>query len=175
MRFQERQMEIIGTIAILMTIIGGCYGFWKKVISPKLAINKLRRFYALVEDWFDEIDRREISDLSMPLLNNKENKIRAFIEDNSLRQYRINFSQNFRKRFLEFCGIKKEVQDNKDLFERYSRCPINGIDVLTFWGLLIGAFYEFKNNYDQADSKTNFASVEMRVKLLKMYVEFKKK
>lgn len=164
---------ILGAIAALITIIGGCHRFWKRIVAPKLTSNKLQRFYALVEDWFNEIDRSNITDLSMTLLNNKENKIRAFIEDSNLKDYRLNFSLDFRKRFLKFCGIKEELQSSEELFEKHSRCPANGIDIWTFWHALLGDFYEFKQLYKKQDRRTNFANVEMRIKLLKMFVGYK--
>jgi hypothetical protein len=157
-------LGIIGLVAGLITIVSGCSGLWKKTVTPKLISSKLKKLYALVEDWFNEIDRSNITELSMTLLNNKEN---------NLKNYRLNFSLDFRKRFLRFCGIKKELQDSEEFFEKYSRCPAEGIDIWTFWHSLLGDFYEFKRLYEQKDPKTNFANVEMRIKLLKKYVGYK--
>ena len=106
-------------------------------------------------------------------LNNKENKIRSFIHDNGLEYYKMNFSENFRKQFLQYCGIKEELQDKQEIFERYSRCPADGLYLSLFWDLLVATFHEFRNKYDHNDPETNFANIEMRVKLLKMYTGFK--
>jgi hypothetical protein len=42
-----------------------------------------------------------------------------------------------------------------------------------FWGFLEQAFYDFKNKYDLKDPEANFADIEMRVKLLRMYARVK--
>lgn len=166
---KKDKMDILSTLAILFTLIGGTYGFWKKVISPRLLKNRLRRFYVLVEDWFDEIDRSAITDVSMTVLNNKQNKIQDFIKDHRLKNIKMNFSEDLRKRFLEFCGLKDEFQRDKELFEKYSRYSVDGISIVSFWDSLVGAFYAFKDGYEHADLKANYANIEMRVKLLKMY------
>ena len=166
-------MEILSVIAVLVTVVGGAYGFWKKFIVPKLTIQKLRRLYALVEDWFDTIDQSNISDVDIFLLNNKGNKIRSFIKDNGLEYHKMVFPSEFRGKFLKFCGIKEELRDNAEMFEKYSRCPAAGLYVSMFWGFLERAFYDFKNKYDQKDPEANFADVEMRIKLLRMYTRVK--
>jgi len=166
-------LEPLTNIAALVAVLGGFYGFWKRFISPKLTTYRLRRFYTLVEEWFDEIDRSNISNLKMTILNNRENKIRSFIKDNGLEYYKMNFSQDFRKCFLQHCGIKKELRENQDVFERYSRCLVDGLYLLTFWDSLVASFYEFKNKYDHNDPSTNFANIEMRIKLLKLYTGVK--
>jgi hypothetical protein len=83
------------------------------------------------------------------------------------------FPVEFRREFLKFCGIKEELRNNPGIFEEYSRCPAGGLYVSMFWGFLERAFYDFKNKYDQNDPNANFADVEMRVKLLKMYAKVK--
>lgn len=159
----------IATISALIAILSSGYKFWKKFISPKLTANKLKRFYHLVEEWFDEIDRSNVSNLSITVLNNKDAKIRSFIRDNGLEYHKISFSQSFRRSFLANCGIKKDLQDNHGIFERYARCPVDGLYVSAFWDSLVASFYEFKNKYDHNDPLTNFANIEMRIKLLKLY------
>jgi hypothetical protein len=166
-------VEILSIIAVLITVVGGAYGFWKKFIVPKLTIQKLRMLYALVEDWFDTVDQSNISEANIFLLNNKGNKIRSFIKDNGLEYYKMVFPTEFRREFLKFCGIKEELRNNPEIFEEYSRCPAGGLYVSMFWGFLERAFYDFKNKYDLKDPETNFANVEMRVKLLKMYARIK--
>jgi hypothetical protein len=166
-------VEILSVIAVLITVVGGAYGFWKKFIIPKLTIQKLRRLYALVEDWFDTIDQSNISDVNIFLLNNKGNKIRSFIKDNGLEYHKMVFPAEFRGKFLRFCGIKEGLRNNPEIFEEYSRCPAAGIYVSMFWGFLEQAFYDFRNKYAQEDPKISFADVEMRVKFLKMYAKVK--
>ena len=166
-------MELLGTIAVLITIAGGVYGFYKKFIFPKLVTQKFKRFYNLVEDWFDTVDQSNTSEANIFLLNNKGNKIRTFIKDNRLEYYKMVFPAEFRREFLKFCGIKEELRNNPEIFEEYSRCPAGGLYVSMFWGFLEQAFYDFKNKYDLKDPETNFADVEMRVKLLKMYARVK--
>ena len=172
-RTETKKVEILSITAVLITVVGGAYGFWKKFIVPRLTIEKLKRLYALVEDWFDTIDRSNISDVNIFVLNNKGNKIRTFIKDNGLEYYKMVFPPEFRGEFLRFCGIKEGLRDNPEMFEEYSRCPARGLYVSMFWGFLEQAFYNFKNKYEQKDQETNFADVEMRVKLLKMYARVK--
>jgi hypothetical protein len=170
---ETNKVEILSITAVLITVVGGAYGFWKKFIVPRLTIQKLQRFYALVEDWFDTIDQSNISDVNIFLLNNKGNKIRTFIKDNGLEYYKMVFPLEFRREFLRYCGIKEGLRGNPEMFEEYSRCPATGLYVSMFWGFLEQAFYNFKNKYEQKEQETNFADVEMRVKLLKMYAKAK--
>lgn len=164
-------MGTLSIIAALITVVGGAYGFWKKFIVPRLTTEKLKRLSALVEDWFDTIDQSNISDVNIFVLNNKGTKIRTFIKDNRLEYYKMVFTPKFRREFLQFCGIKEGLRNDPELFEEYSRCPAAGLYISMFWGYLERTFYDFKNKYVQKSPDANFADVEMRVNLLKIYAK----
>jgi len=127
----------------------------------------------MLKEWFDEIDIHLSEGLNLDLLNNKENKIRSFVNDSHLNHYKMQLSEKFRYNFLKFCGIKNELRNDKDLFFKYSRCPPDGMYVDTFCNLLFSSFYEFYSKYKRNDKATNFADVEMRMKFLKMYLYVK--
>lgn len=163
-------------IAAICTILGGMWLLCKiyaKLISPRLLRNRLKKLYSLIQDWYDEIDQNLEKGLNLSLLNNKENKITQFIEDNGLGDYQLKFSKSFRKKFLKFCGIKKELQANEELFTQYSRCLADRIYLTVFWNSLVGALYIFHREYSSQSGKANFADISMRLKVLKMYLGIK--
>ncbi len=160
---------IIACIAGLIAI----YEFIKKIIIPKFRKSKLKKLYQMLKEWFDEIDIHLNNGLNLDLLNNKENKIRSFINDSHLNHYKIQLSEKFRYEFLKFCGIKKELRNDKELFFKYARCPADGIFIDIFCNLQFNSFYVFYSNYKRNDKATNFTDVEMRMKFLKMYLDVK--
>ena len=166
----------LAIVAAVCTILGGIwllYKIYAKLISPRLLRNRLRKLYSLIQDWFDEIDQNLEKELNLSLLNNKENKITQFIEDNGLSDYQLKFSKSFRKKFLKFCGIKKELQANEELFSEYSRCLADRMYLTVFWNSLVGAFYNFYREYTSQSGKAYFADISMRLKVLKMYLGIK--
>ena len=162
-------LEWLGGLAALVAVVGGSYKFYTLWIHPRLSSSKFKRFYSLVQDWFDAIDASNISDLDIARLEVQEKRIDAFLRDSGLDAVPMAFSRDFRRQFLEACGIKEELRSNPELFEKFSRCPANGTDTRTFWVSLLGAFYQFKGLYDANSTDTNLADVEMRVKLLKLW------
>lgn len=167
-------MELIEGIAAVLGILGlSGWGVWGKFIKPRLRSQYLKRLYAMIEEWFDEIDKSSITDLSTSALNNRENKIRSFIRDRHLEHVYMDFPDSFRRKFLKFCGIKEELCSDPALFQEYSRCPVKGLTIGDFWELLVRDFLIFRRSHASADPKTNFANVEMRVKLLEMFTRSK--
>lgn len=162
-------IEIItGIIFIIGTIIS-CSIF----LIRKTKITKIKKLYFLIQDWFDEIDINLNKNLSFDLLNNKENKIRQFIEDNKLKNTRLKISKKIRSKFLKYCGIKEELLDNIELFKKYSRSNSDFLYIDEFFYSLIGAFLKFHNNYKNAKPETNFADIEMKIKFFKMLIGLK--
>lgn len=166
----------IGKLVILFTFIGCIYGFcrfWTKIISPRTQKSRLKKLYNLIEDWFDTIDINLEEKINISLLNNKENKIGSYIEDNKLSTHKLKFSKRFRKKFLKFCGIKKFLRNNKELFTKYSRCPADEIYLDIFWNCLVADFYKFYGKYSEKSENANFADIDMKIKVLKMYLGIK--
>ena len=154
----------VGALAALAALVT----FYKTTIEPRRTKSKLRHLFALIEDWFDEIDRDLEQGLSIALLNNKENKFRHYIEDSALSRYTMTFSPTFKREYLKSCGIKHELSGSDALFEEYSRCPSNGISLTSFVNCLVGAFYTFHKEYKAG--KGNYADFEMGVKFFRYYV-----
>jgi hypothetical protein len=90
-----------------------------------------------------------------------------------LTEYQLKFTPTFRSRFLRMCGIRREFHHDTALFEKYSRMRTDQIDLLSYWMLLVGAFYQFRRKYQGAEADTNYGDVEMRLKLLRMYFNIK--
>ncbi|MGA9295105.1 MAG: hypothetical protein WBV81_21130, partial [Ignavibacteriaceae bacterium] len=122
---------------------------------------------------FDMIDKNFESGLNFGELNNKEKKIRQFIIDYKLQNAKFRFSKKIRNDFLEFCGIDRRYRNNKELFKKYSRCPDDWTFLEIFINELIGSFYTFSKNYKTKNVDTNFADIEMKIKLLRMYCKVK--
>ena len=164
--------EIIGKISTVIGIVWGIYQINKYLIAPKLQRTKIIKFYSLIKDWYNEIDTN-LDNLNMNLIYNKENFINEYIKDNRLEDYKIIFSKKIRRNFLKEVGFVKEKQDDVILFAQYSRFKTHTIFLSTFWGILQGNFYRFYNNYKKSASETNFADVEMPIKLFKLYFNIK--
>jgi len=161
--------ELVGTVASALGIVGFLGGAYVKFVRPRRRAIRIRRFCALVQEWFDMIDGSDIINLSLPALDVQEKRVAMFLRDNKLEDVRLCFSPKFRRKFLTDCGIKGELRDSPELFEKYSGCPVRGTDLKSFWWSMLGAFYEFRKHYEAQDGLANFGNVEMRVKLLKAY------
>lgn len=162
-------LKYIGIISLLFGVFWSLHKIYIIFIKPKLKRAKHQKLFEMVEDWFDEIDNKLELGLNYALLNNKENKIRQYIIDNNLANDKMRFNNKFRKDFLRNCGIKEKYIDDRKLFYKYSRVPNDWISLDVYINLLIGEFYTFSANFDAKSAETNFADVEMRVKLLKNY------
>jgi hypothetical protein len=170
--------EIFKYIGILSLILGFFWSLHKTYshfIKPKRNIFKYHKLFEMIEDWFDEIDKNLEASLNYSLLNNKENKIRQYLLDSGISNHKLKFNKNFRKRYLKFIGINKSHLNDVNLFAKYSRQPIDWIYIEDYIGILFGAFYTFSNDYNANNGKANFAEIEMRVKLLKLYWNYKRK
>jgi hypothetical protein len=143
-------------------------GLWRSFIRPRLARAKLRRVYALVEDWFDEIDRGLEAGLNMSSLANKEMKVASYIRDHQLGKKSFPITARMRRRFLKDCGLRPELCEDRNLFAEYSRWPESQVNVDSWWLGVLGAFYRFHKLYSEGSSDANFADVEMRLKLFRM-------
>lgn len=163
---------IAGTIIPL--IVAG-YAIWIKYIKPRSLNVRLSRLYELISEWFDNIDTSNINDIDMNLMFNIEKKIDQFIEDNHLNNCKLTFTLAFRKRFLKYCGIKRELLSDASLFSTFSRAHYKGVYLTHFWHSLTTSFLRFKSEYEKQSNLTNFADVEMPIKLLKMYVGYRMK
>ena len=173
MKYSLEEIElIIGTVVGFITIIYFAYKGWKKFVLQRLKKSKIKRLYFLINDWFNEIDVH-LDDLNLNSIHNKENKISDYI-DQSLKYSIIKIRPIDRVKFLKYCGIKKELRNNKRLFERYSRINSDKLFISNIWYLIMGNFYNFYRNYNSNSNISNFADVEMPIKFLKQYLKIKK-
>jgi hypothetical protein len=171
----DEVLTYIGAFSLILGFFWSLHKVYIHFIKPKRKLSKYHKLYELIEDWFDEIDKNLEMGLNYPLLNNKENKIRQYITDNSIKDDKIKFHKRFKKKFLKLCGIKKTLRNNNELFIKYSRQPIDWTYLENYINTLLGAFYTFSSNYNAKNENANFAEVEMRVKLLKLYWGYKRK
>lgn len=164
--------EFIVIIGALIGAAVGLHQLWAHLLAPRTQRYKLQGAFALIQQWFDQIDASLEHGVDHPRLNNLEARISRYLKDQGIDQYQLKFTPAFQCRFLRHCGIREEFHNQK-LFEMYARCPASGIDLGSFWQLLVGAFSGFHAAYTSGRSETNFADVEMRVTLLRMYLNVK--
>ena len=79
---------ITGLISIISTII--IISIWLYKRTKK---GKIKKFYFLIQDWYDEIDKNLNNNLNLDLLNNKEDKILQFLEDNKLNKTKLKINK----------------------------------------------------------------------------------
>lgn len=193
--------EWLGKLTVLFAVLGGLYGFYARFIKPRTLKTKLRKLTDMVTDWFDEIDCKLEADLNLAALNNKEKKIKDFIESN-LKTYRISPSPMVIRAWNQKMGLKEECRDSPELFQKYSRVPSEGLTMSMFFQMLVANFWKFHGEYSSEHKKIgsmvkkttsasvipgdisyfvdkqevqrpeyNFAEIEMPVKFLRFYVE----
>ena len=154
-----------------LELIGGIYKFYKKFIEPKRTKTKLRNLLPLIQEWFDEIDCYLEKDLNINSLNNKEKKINEYIETN-LKGYFIKPNKKIKRKWNKKIGIKKELWDSDQLFQKYSRVPAEGIKIESFLTMIFANFYKFFNEFNsESKNNCNFGDIEQPIKFLKFYVE----
>jgi len=164
-------MNAVTLIVSLFTIIGSLYGFYRIIVKPKMTKTKLNNLLKMIINWFDELDCNLEKELNLSVLNNKENKIRDFI-DNYLSKYKIKPKKKMIVKWNKRMGIKTELQNSADIFKKYSRIPVSGIYIPEFFTMLVANFYKFHGAYENNNKQEcNFADIEMPVKFLKFYVE----
>ena len=162
--------EILDFILTIFSIIGSLYAFYIILIKPKIIKTKLVNLMFLVDDWFDEFDCNLEKDLNTALLNNKENKIRDYI-NNNLSNYQIKPRKKIIRKWNKKMGIKKDLLDSIDLFQKVSRIPVAGIYMDMYFSMLVGNFNKFYTEYSSDNHHDpNFAEIEMPVKFFKFYV-----
>ncbi len=164
--------ELIGKIVSIPVLILTIYQLYKKIIYPRMQKTKLHRFYQLVKEWFDEIDKN-LDNLNLNLIYSLENKVDDYIKDNNLEMFKFNLNKKFMARYLKFVGLKPELCSDKVQFAKYSRFESGILYLSTFWGIVRGNFYRFYSNYKDSSKETNFGDVEMPIKMLKMYLKIK--
>ena len=166
----------VGVLGVIATVVGVplvLQQTWLHIVRPRLKRTKLRRAFELIQTWFDQVDRNIEHGVDRPLIDNLEGKIDSYLRDHALERHSIRFSKRFRRRFLREVGIKRELLDNPELFEKFARSPLSGTDLGTWWGMTRGAFYRFSAAYERNSADTNFADVQMRVRLLRLYLRIK--
>jgi len=168
-------LQYIGVISLLLGVFWSFHKVYTLFIKPKQKKYKYHKLFEMIEDWFDEIDKNLELGLNNAVMNNKENKIHQYIIDNKLDTDKMRFSRKFRREFLKFCGIGEKHLNDKKLFYTYGRVQSDWIYLNVYINILFGAFYTFSTNYSTKSKETNFADVEMRVKLLKLYWNYKRK
>lgn len=166
--------DILKSIALILSTFLSIYAIYK-IFSPFFKRKKLKRYFELVQDWYDEIDKNLETGINLSILNNKENKITSFLEENHLNKYKIKISKSFVRKYLKKNGLKKELQSNLELFYKYSRCNSRRIYLKDFWNSLCGAFMQFHPAYKNGKKHYNYADIEMRVRFLRQYLKIKEK
>lgn len=153
----------------LIAAVAGVHKLWVHLLAPLTQRYKLKGAFALIQQWFDQIDTSLEHEIDLPRLHNLEARIDRYLTDQGIGQYQLKFTPAFQGRFLQHCGIRKEFH-TPETFEKYARYPAGGIDLQSFWQLLEGAFSGFHAAYAAGRPGANFSDVEMRVKVLRMYL-----
>lgn len=162
--------EWLRKLAVLFAVMGGLYGFYWRFIKPRLLKAKLRKLTDMITDWYDEIDCNLEAGLNMAALNNRENKIREYIEGN-LQTYWIKPSPVIIQKWNQTMGLEEKYWNSTELFQEKSRVPPEGLPVDMFFQMLVANFLSFHSLYSSNQAECNFAEVEMPIKFLKFFME----
>lgn len=157
-------------LTILFAVAGGVYAFYKTFIKPRRLKTKLQKLADMITDWYDEIDCNLDAGLNMAVMNNRENKIKDYIERN-LKTYYIKPTQSIIREWNKKVGLKEEYWNDLKSFQKYSRISPKGLSMVMFFQMLVTNFWTFHGQYTSEGSNCNFAEVEMPVKFLKFYME----
>lgn len=162
--------DIIGKLAVLVGLLVGLRALYVQLFKPRTIGAKLQKVLEMITEWFDEIDRNVEKGVDFASLNNKEKKIHEFIETN-LKDYWIKPNDAMIARWNRKMGIKRELQDSQDLFQKFSRIPASGLPLDGYFTRIIGDFIRFNQNYHKAPpGDCNYADVEMPIKFLRFYM-----
>ena len=165
--------EWIKNLAALFAVLGVFWSLYVRLLKPRRLKARLVEFAHMVMDWFDDIDCNLETGLNLSSINNKENKIRAFIK-NKLPSYRIVPSKKLIRNWNKEMGLKEEYWDSPDKFQQYSRIPCVGISVDNYFIMLTGKLQIFYSQYLTVKSSIhNFAEIAMPIKFLKFYLKDK--
>jgi len=167
-------IEAVKVASLFVGLIVGILTLYK-IISPCFKKKKLRRFYELVQEWFDEIDKNLESGINLPVLENMEKRIGFYIEENNISNYKIKISKKIIRKYLKKHGLVKKLQNSTELFYKYSRCNSRIFNLKDFWNSLQGAFIKFYPAYKKGNNCYNYADIEMRVKFLRQFLKIKEK
>jgi len=165
--------EWLRNLAVILAVNGGLCALYDRFIKPHTCKAKLLKIKAMINDWFDYIDRNLEKGVDFAELNNRENKICEFIKSN-LNEYWIRPSSKIIKKWNRKMGLKKEFWNSHEMFKLYARIPANGIPLDVFFDLLVGTFLRFNNNYHKdPPGEYNYADLEMPVKFFRFYMREK--
>ena len=124
----------------------------------------------LFRSWFDTLDINLEKGLNMAELNNQERKVLDYI-DNELAHFFIKPKKKTIRKWNKEMGIKEELLNSAEIFQKFSRIPATGIYLDMFFWMITANFYKFHSAYNSNNKgQINFANVEMPIKFLKFYV-----
>lgn len=163
-------IEIIAITASVCTVTGGIYAVYANIIKPKIKRTRLINLLEMIIQWYDEIDCNLEMNINLSKLNNMEDEIRNYIQEN-LKTYKIKPSANIIRNWNKKMGFKEELLNSPVLFEEYSRLPAKGMSIEIFIDIIIGNFYSFYQKYQLKSDKCNYADIKMPVKFLDFYIK----
>jgi hypothetical protein len=164
----ERMKKITTILLVAVFSLSFSVGASKAQIGMReVSKDKLDNFDNKVNDWFNEIDSNLDNGINEASLTNKENEVVKCLKENDLGSYELNFDKQFRNDFLSSCGL---AVANSDDFYKFSRFRPGKITLNNFWKKLLGNYNRFYELYKSGSPHTNFANVEMPVKVLKLYL-----
>lgn len=166
-------LKYIGIMSLILGFFWSIHKLYDRFLKPKRKTSKYHKLFLMIEAWFDEIDKNLEGGINYSLLSNKENKIRQYITDNKIGSDKLKFNNRFKRKFLKFCGIKRSLLDDKELFYKYSRQSVDWTYLEDYINLLFSSFYDFLRDFNLKNGKANFANVEMKIKLLRLYWNYK--
>ncbi|TET39221.1 MAG: hypothetical protein E3J72_00840 [Planctomycetota bacterium] len=161
---------IVGIVASICAIVGAAYAIYWRFIKPRKLKTRLQQVTNMIMEWFDEIDCNLDAGLNIAALNNRENKVRDYI-NRKLKAYWIRPTPKIIRAWNRETGMKKEVRDSKEIFQKRSLVPADGIQIDLFFNTLVGNFTRFYSKYSGKDTGCNFAEVETPIRFLKFYLE----
>lgn len=156
------------TIAALIGGLAGAHQLYHHVVRPRRRRTRALLACELIEQWFNAVDQTIEHGFDMPRIYNLEDRVSRYLDEANLQLIPMRFSLRFRRRFLKGC-VALEFRDDPQLFERYSRVTAEGTTLGVLWADLVRDFHAFRKHYQEKSPETNFANLEMRIRLLRMY------
>lgn len=156
------------TVGTLIGAAAGAHQLYYHFIRPHRKQTKLLHACHLIEQWFDAIDETVEHGFDLPRIYNREDRVARYLEEHNLLLVPLTFDARFRRRFLRGCA-PLVTREDPAVFERFARTSAKGTSLGSLWGELVRAFHDFRKKYEEKSDRANFAELEMRLRLLRMY------
>jgi hypothetical protein len=111
---------LLPTVVAIIAFLDYGNRIWKSIFFSTIKSEK--RIIMKIIDWYKCIDESDLdNDNELRKLEVIENELNFIFSLKKNKKFILNFNNRFIRKFLKYCGIKKEFQNNKELFKKYAR------------------------------------------------------